>query len=225
MIPFLTAFVLGLLTILDPCTLLTSFAAIGFIDRDLLNRRRVLFCSLSFVFGKLVTYMLLAIPFLMGAETELLSNFLSTYGEPILAGMLIVTGVALLVAGRNHHVHDHGISSVLSRIDNENSIFWSFLLGIFFAIAFCPHRLIYFLTMIDLALKMPVGMAWLMPFVYALATGLPIMLVALLLSYTAVSLDVVKDRLSAFSGYLRLACAILFIGVGIWLYVEFFLPL
>ena len=34
-----TALLLGLLTILDPCTLFTSITAISYIDRELANKR------------------------------------------------------------------------------------------------------------------------------------------------------------------------------------------
>ena len=37
MIQILGAFVLGLLTILDPCTLMTSITAIGYIDKEINN--------------------------------------------------------------------------------------------------------------------------------------------------------------------------------------------
>ena len=81
---FFTAFVLGLLTILDPCTLMTSITAIGFIDKEINNRRKVLTNGLMFVLGKLATYILLSIPFMMGAQTEKIQHILGHWGEPIL---------------------------------------------------------------------------------------------------------------------------------------------
>lgn len=38
--PVLTAFLLGLLTALSPCPLATNIAAIGFIGKDIENRKR-----------------------------------------------------------------------------------------------------------------------------------------------------------------------------------------
>ena len=49
---FFTAFLLGLLTILDPCTLMTSITAIGYIDKEINNKRLVLTNGLMFVLGK-----------------------------------------------------------------------------------------------------------------------------------------------------------------------------
>ena len=55
MLHILTSLILGLLMILDPCTLFTSIAAIGYIDKEIDNRRKVLLNGLMFVFGKLAT--------------------------------------------------------------------------------------------------------------------------------------------------------------------------
>ena len=76
MINLLTALLLGILMILDPCTLFTSIAAIGYIDKEITNQRRVLRNGAMFVLGKLATYTLLAIPFIMGARTEGIQHLL-----------------------------------------------------------------------------------------------------------------------------------------------------
>lgn len=49
--PVLTAFLLGLLTALSPCPLATNIAAIGFIGKDIENRKRVFRNSLLYTLG------------------------------------------------------------------------------------------------------------------------------------------------------------------------------
>ena len=80
MIAIFTALLLGFLMILDPCTLFTSIAAISYIDREMQNRRRVLTTGIMFVLGKLVTYVLLSIPFIVGAQTEYIHHLLEHWG-------------------------------------------------------------------------------------------------------------------------------------------------
>ena len=220
MMQILTAFVLGLLTILDPCTLMTSITAISYIDKEINNRRKVLTNGGMFVLGKLATYILLSVPFLMGAQTERIQHVLSHWGEPILAAFMLICGIVLLFSGHHHHKHDHGVSKLLQNADSDASWLWSFILGIFFAIAFCPHRLVYFLTMIDITLTLPGSWSWLMPLVFGLGTGLPIMLIAWLISYSAVSVGNLTNRLQNFEKWFRHICAILFIGLGIYLAVH-----
>lgn len=222
MIHILTSLLLGFLMILDPCTLFTSIAAIGYIDKDIQNRRKVLLNGLMFVLGKLVTYVLLAVPFIMGAKTDGIKHWLNHWGEPLLAGFMIICGVLLLFTGHHHHEHDHGVKKWMQSIDSQSSWLWSFMLGIFFAIAFCPHRLVYFFTMVDIAITLPTGWNWTLPFVFGLGTGLPIMVIAWLISYSAVSLPKLMDRLHALEKWIRYVSAILFIGFGIYLCVHLF---
>lgn len=217
MLQILTAFLLGLLTILDPCTLMTSIAAISFIDREIANHRRVLVCGIMFVLGKLITYILMSVPFLMGAQMASVQHALEAWGEPILAVIMLICGMLLLFAGHHHHEHDHGMSKWLQQIDNEQSGFWAFMLGIFFAVAFCPHRLVYFLTMIDIALTLPTSWNWLMPVVFGLGTGLPILLLAWLISYSTVNISSLRERMSKIERWLRYICAVLFIASGVYL--------
>jgi len=221
MVHIFTALLLGFLMILDPCTLFTSIAAIGYIDKEINNRRKVLINGLLFVLGKLVTYFLLAVPFLAGARTEGIKHFLNHWGEPLLAVFMLVCGILLLFTG-HHHEHDHGISKWLKMEDGQNSGFWSFMLGIFFAIAFCPHRLVYFFTMIDIAITLPYTWNWVLPIIFGIATGLPIMLIAWLISYSVVSIHTIKTKLHHIEKWVRYISAVLFIGFGIYLSVHIF---
>jgi len=220
MINFFTALLLGLLMILDPCTLFTSVAAIGYIDREMQNRRRVLVTSLMFILGKLLTYVLLSIPFLMGAQANGIQHFLHEWSEPLLCLFMLVCGIVLLFAGHHHHEHDHGMSKWLQTVDDRSSWFWAFMLGIFFAIAFCPHRLVYFFTMIEMTITMSVQWQWLMPVVFGLGTGLPIIILAWLICYSAISTQALTNKMHRFEHWFRYICAVLFIGYGLYLGIH-----
>jgi cytochrome c biogenesis protein CcdA len=223
MINLLTALLLGILMILDPCTLFTSIAAIGYIDKEITNQRRVLRNGAMFVLGKLATYTLLAIPFIMGAHTEGIQHLLQHWGEPLLAAFMIICGVLLLFTGRHHHEHDHGVSRWIKQLDGQSSGLWSFMLGIFFAIAFCPHRLVYFFTMVDIAITLPFSWNWLLPVVFGLGTGLPIMIIAWIISCSAVSMARVNAQLEKIEKWVRYISAMLFIGFGVYLIIHLLL--
>lgn len=216
----LTSLVLGFLMILDPCTLFTSIAAIGYIDREMHNHRRVLITGLMFVLGKLLTYVLVSIPFIMGSHTDGIHHFLNHWGEPLLAAFMIICGILLFFSGHHHHDHDHGMSKWLQTVDDKSSWFWAFMLGIFFAIAFCPHRLMYFFTMIEMSVSLESAWTWFMPVIFGLGTGLPIIIIAWIICYSAVTTEVLTAKVKRFEKWFRYICAVLFLGFGIYLALE-----
>lgn len=216
----LTSLMLGFLMILDPCTLFTSIAAIGYIDREMHNRRRVLITGLMFVLGKLLTYVLVSIPFIMGSHTDGIHHFLNHWGEPLLAAFMIICGILLFFSGHHHHDHDHGMSKWLQTVDDKSSWFWAFMLGIFFAIAFCPHRLMYFFTMIEMSVSLESAWTWFMPVIFGLGTGLPIIIIAWIICYSAITTEVLTAKVKRFEKWFRYICAVLFLGFGIYLALE-----
>jgi len=54
--PWLTAFLLGLMTAISPCPLATNITAVGFISRDIENRNRVFINGLLYTSGRAITY-------------------------------------------------------------------------------------------------------------------------------------------------------------------------
>lgn len=213
---------LGILTIIDPCTLFTSIAAIGYIDKEVSNKRRVIVSGAMFVLGKMVCYCLLSIPFLLGAQTDSIQHLIEHYGEPVMAIFILLCGVFMLVSGHLHHHHDHGFFTNLEKRDSRYSWFWAFLMGLFFAVAFCPHRLIYFLTMIDIALTEAYSYSWVVPIIFSLGTGLPVMLVAVILAYSASGIGKLTNSVGRFEKWFRYTCGVLFIIAGLYLVAHSF---
>ena len=52
--PLLTAFLLGLLTALSPCPLATNIAAVGFIGKDIEDRRKIFRNGLLYTLGRIL---------------------------------------------------------------------------------------------------------------------------------------------------------------------------
>ena len=65
---FLTAAVLGLMTAISPCPLATNISAIGFISRDISDRRRIFFNGLFYPLGRAITYVGIALVIFFGAS-------------------------------------------------------------------------------------------------------------------------------------------------------------
>jgi len=54
--PILSAFLLGLMTSISPCPLATNITAIGFVSRDLKDRRQVFYKGLIYTLGRAISY-------------------------------------------------------------------------------------------------------------------------------------------------------------------------
>ena len=63
--PLLTAFLLGLLTALSPCPLATNIAAVGFIGKDIEDRRKIFRNGLLYTLGRILAYTLLGVALIL----------------------------------------------------------------------------------------------------------------------------------------------------------------
>jgi len=92
--PVLTAFLLGLLTAISPCLLATNIAAIGYIGKDIEDRRRVFLNGLLYTAGRIVAYTVLGLVLILiirqGASMFGIQKFIGTWGELLLGPALIV---------------------------------------------------------------------------------------------------------------------------------------
>ena len=139
-VPAITAFILGILTAVSPCPLATNITAIGFISKDIENRHRIFINGLLYTFGRIVTYTVLGfilIPILReGASMFMVQKAVSKYGEMLIAPVLIIIGIFMLdIIKLNLPKINIGGESLKKKTKGG----WgAMLLGVLFALAFCP---------------------------------------------------------------------------------------
>lgn len=223
-VPVITAFILGLLTAVSPCPLATNITAIGFIGKDIENRHRIFINGLLYTLGRVVTYTVLGfilIPILReGASMFAVQKAVSKYGEILIAPLLIVIGIYMLDLIK---LNIPKISINGEYVKKRTKGSWGALfLGIIFSLAFCPSSGIFFFGML-IPLSAAEAGGYLLPVVYAIATGLPVILVAWVLAYSVAGLGKFYNRIQAFEKWFRKIVAILFIAVGIYYAVMFYL--
>ena len=223
-VPVITAFILGLLTAVSPCPLATNITAIGFIGKDIENRHRIFINGLLYTLGRVVTYTVLGfilIPILReGASMFAVQKAVSQYGEILIAPLLIVIGIYMLDLIK---LNIPKISINGEYVKKRTKGSWGALfLGILFSLAFCPSSGIFFFGML-IPLSAAEAGGYLLPVVYAIATGLPVILVAWVLAYSVAGLGKFYNRIQAFEKWFRKIVAILFIAVGIYYAVIFYL--
>lgn len=214
----LTALILGLMTAISPCPLATNIAAIGFIGKELGNRRKVFISGLMYTLGRTISYTALGVIFFFGAGQFQISKFFSGWGEKILAPLLILIGLFMLDVIR---IKLPG-GGWLQRLGEKTGRGYggSLLLGIFFALAFCPYSgVLYFGMLIPITIASPEGLFY--PVVFAIATGLPVILFAWLLAYAVGNVGKLYSRIKTFELWMRRIVGGFFILTGIWFLFVF----
>jgi cytochrome c-type biogenesis protein len=216
-----TAFILGLMTAISPCPLATNISAIGFISRDIGNRRRVFIKGLVYTLGRAVSYTGLGIILFLGASKMHISMLFQGWGEKLLGPILILIGILMLDFIK---IKFPGFSSLTEKMgEHSKRSYWgTLLLGMVFAMAFCPYSgVLYFAMLIPMTIASAGGLY--LPVVFALATGLPVILFAWLLAYAIGNVGKLYDRIKVFELWFRRVVAVLFILIGIYYIKVFFI--
>ena len=168
-----TALWLGILTSISPCPLATNIAAISFIGNKVENTRRVLIAGLLYTLGRMVAYVVVGAIVVTGIlSIPGVANFLQDYFNRFLGPVLIVVGVMLLGVIPAHWFSSLG-SGKLQDKAGSMGVWGAGLLGIVFALSFCPvSATLFFGSLIPLAVG--IGSTILYPSIFGIGTGLPV---------------------------------------------------
>jgi sulfite exporter TauE/SafE len=216
-----TALILGLMTAISPCPLATNITAIGFISRDIDNRKRVFINGLVYTLGRAISYTGLAVLLFFGASQMNISRLFQGWGEKLLAPFLIIIGLFLLDVFKIKFPSFSGLTEKIGK--NSKGSYWSTLvLGMLFALAFCPYSgVLYFAMLIPITIESASGLY--LPVVFAIATGLPVIIFAWLIAYAIGSVGNLYNRIKTIELWFRRVVAVLFIAIGIYYTVLIFM--
>ena len=223
-IPIVTAFVLGLLTAISPCPLATNITAVGFIGRDIESKQRIFWNGILYSVGRIIAYSVLGAILIYilrsGADMFSIQKGVSKWGEMLIAPVLLLIGLFMLFGDRLR-LPQFGFSGDV-KSEKLKGVWGSLFLGVLFAMAFCPTSgILYFGMLIPMSAQATGG--YLLPIVFAFATGLPVILVAWLLAYSVAGVGKFYNRMKIFQKWFNLIVAVLFIVVGIYYFIVFYL--
>jgi len=212
--PALTAFILGLMTAISPCPLAANISAVAFIGKDITVKKTVVLKGVVYTLGRAFTYTFIGLLFYFGLGEIGLSGFFQQWGEKILGPVLIIIGLFMLGV---ISLKIPGIGKLTEKMENKTGKgYWGvFLMGVVFAMAFCPYSgVLYFVMLIPLTVASANGLF--LPFVFAVATGLPVIFFAWMIAYALGSVGTIYNRIKVFELWFRRVVAVLFIGVGMY---------
>jgi cytochrome c-type biogenesis protein len=221
-IPFLSAFILGIMTAISPCPLATNITAIGFISKDIENKKRIFFNGLWYTLGRAVSYTLLGVILYFGASKFHVAKLFQSNGEKLLGPLLIIVGILMFDVIKIKFPVFGKLSERMENTKRKNNWWSALLLGVVFALAFCPYSgVLYFGMLIPMTISSSSGLF--LPFVFAIATGLPVIIVAYLLAFSISSIGSFYNKVKTFEKWFRRFVAIAFILVGFYyVYIFYF---
>lgn len=206
---------LGVLTSISPCPLSTNIAAVSYVGRRVDSPGAVLLSGLLYTAGRSLVYLMLgALSVWSLMSMTAVSSFLQGAAPRLLGPLLIVLGL-LLLGVFEISLPSSGVSDRLKQRVDRAGLWGAGILGIVFALAFCPVSAgLFFGGLVPLATERssPVFL----PLLFGIGTAVPVIIFAALLSAGAGWFGRALDRVQAFELWARRITAIVFVGVGVY---------
>ena len=237
----LAAFYLGVLTSISPCPLATNIAAISYIGRKVENSRLVINAGLLYTLGRCLLYLALAALLTTTAlSIPAVSVFLQKYMHLVLGPIFLLLGM-LLVGLISITLGGTMLSAGMQKRVDAMGIWGALLLGILFAVSFCPTSAAWFFGLLALIMGSEAGAidgvlakvgitlpeaalpggSFILPLIYGIGTAVPVLIVAFLLAYSAKAIGKTYNVLTQVEWWARMATGWVFILVGIWFSLRY----
>ena len=219
-LPILSALVLGLMTSISPCPLATNITATAYISKNISNKKMVLLSGFMYSIGRAFSYTVIGLILYFGASKFYIARFFNQNGEKYLGPLLIIIGLIMLNVIKLKFLGKSSFSEKLSEKFNNKGLLGSFLIGVMFALAFCPYSAaLYFGILIPMTISSADGLY--LPIIFAFGTGLPVILFTYLLAFAAGSVGYFFNKITKIEKAMRTVAGIVFIITGLY-YVSIF---
>lgn len=219
-VPVIAAFFLGLMTAISPCPLATNITAIAYISKRIDNSRHTLLAGSVYTLGRMAAYIAVAsVIVFFGMNIQAIALGLQHYGEYLLGPFLVLCGIYLLDIFTFDRLPGgdllSGFTAGLSTRLADKGYLGAFLLGVIFALSFCPFSAVLFFAML-IPLALGAGDPVIIPAVFAIATGLPVIVISYLLVRGMGKCSGIIQKIGAAEIWVRRAVAAVFIVIGIY---------
>lgn len=219
-IAIVAAFFIGLMTALSPCPLATNITAIAYTSKRINNSKHTLVVGFLYTLGRMFSYTLLASLIVwFGLSSQSIAIFLQKYGDRILGPLLLIIGIVMLNIIKLSFLKGSDKLNKLKEYFANKGYLGSFLLGVIFALAFCPFSgVLFFGMLIPIAIKAGDGI--IIPAIFAFATGLPVIIFSFILVYSISKLSNILKKVQVFEIWMRRIVGIIFIVIGLYYLIK-----
>lgn len=220
-IPILSALILGLMTAISPCPLATNITATAFIAKNISSKRKVFLSGLLYSLGRGFSYSVIGLILFFGANKFRIARFFNQNGEKLLGPLLIIIGLIMLNVIKLNFFGKSYFQEKLSDKFKDKGLLGSFLIGVVFALAFCPYSgALFFGMLIPITIASSDGLY--LPIVFAFGTGLPVLLFTYLLAFTAGKVGLFYTKITKIEKVMRYVAGVVFVLTGLY-YVSIYL--
>jgi len=206
---------LGLLTAISPCPLATNVAAISYVGKRVDKPALVLSGGLIYTLGRTLSYILVALLVVEGLlSLSAVSIFLQRNLNLVLGPVLVLVGLLLLdVVPWPWAGSSSSFFEKLQKRADSLGLWGAGLLGLAFALAFCPvSAALFFGSLVPLAVKHQSPL--LLPSVYGIGTAVPVVAFSFILAFSANRISRAFNALTIIERWMRRLTAVVFILVG-----------
>jgi cytochrome c biogenesis protein CcdA len=220
-IPLLTAFALGLLTAIAPCPLATNITATAYIAKTINSKKKVLLSGFIYTLGRIFSYTVIGAIIYFGASKFQIAKLFQGNGEKYIGFVLVFLGLIMLDIIKLNFIKGFNFADTLSDKFKDKGLLGSFLLGLIFALAFCPYSgALFFGMLIPLTIKSGLYI----PIAFSVGTGLPVILFAFVIAFSLERLSKYFKAITKIEKIMRLFTAIIFIITGLY-YINIYLKI
>lgn len=214
-IPLITALILGIMTAISPCPLAMNITATAYLSKDITNKRRVMFNGIFYTLGRMFSYTALASIIYFGASKFHIARWFQQIDGIWIGLALVLIGILMLDIIKFNIPFLSKWTSIIGDRKMKRNYLNAFLMGALFALAFCPYSaVLYFGGLIPLSLASSTGL--LLPPIFAIATGLPVIVIAWLLAYSVSNIGNFYNKMNTFQKWFKRIVSAIFIIVGIY---------
>ena len=209
------------MTAISPCPLATNITATAFISKNITSKKKVFLSGIIYSFGRAFSYTTIGLILYFGASKFHIARFFNQNGEKYLGPLLVIIGLIMLNIIRLNFFNKLSFSERLSVRFKNKGLLGSFIIGLIFALAFCPYSgALFFGMLIPMTIASHDGLF--LPVIFAFGTGLPVVLFSYLLAFTAGTVGIFYNRITKIEKAMRYVAGIVFILVGLY-YISIFI--
>lgn len=218
-IPIMSAFALGILGSVSPCTLTTNITAVAYISKEIKSARQTLFNGIAYTIGRGISYVVLAAVIYFGISAFKISSIFQGWGDKVLGIVLVIIGLIMFdIIKLSFVVGSQRLDRIKIWLAGKGYL-GSLLLGVIFSLAFCPYGgVLFFGVLMPLVVSSREGLF--LPIAFALGTGLPVIIFSFLLAFSAGKVGKMFNAVRRIEKIMRYAVASIFIIVGLY-YTQF----